>query len=454
MNATRLAVPGSVIRAMRCCVALVLLLAGAQAQAGLSFRMEVATHNAPGANTTGSRPGDDTRTSQVVLGDRHMVVTTAGASVIYDFASRRRYEIDLKAGTYVDYSLFDTLGFRTMEVRNRQNLGRALAAAKLERKVFDPVFDEQSLSVSSDTQRTLSESAEDADTVLSIDGKALMRIAAGGTPVSAGDAAAFTRFVRYQFGGHPLVLAKLAALRRVPSRFVMNYAEAGGAQTRTFTIAGLAPADAPGYDMGKYTARGGGADEIDQLLDRARTTRWPTQEQSRLRAEGEMSAAFDEKRPLDAMLGAIELTLVTGAPMTPFPVERLPMIQADPSVRALLGAMNPQDKAGQSAAVRVLQSLRPQTMSKRHMLQLFEANHRAKLGERAAALELFASVLRANPALAGAYKDMGDVLFIGFDMPRAWRSWDQGRRIAPRLNLFEAVDQFEQKLLREYPEYF
>jgi hypothetical protein len=440
--------------ALRCCVAVVLLAAGAQAQAGLGFRMEVATHNQPAANSAGSRPADEAQTSQVVLGERHMSVTTANAAVIYDFASKRRYEVDLKAATYVDYSLFDSVGFRVMEVRNRQTLGRVMASAKIDQKMFDPVFDEQSLSVLSDTGRTLGEGAEGADTVLSVDGKALMRIAPGGAEVSASEAAAFTRYVRYQFGGHPLVVARLAALRRVPSRFIMYYADAGGAQTRTFTVTGLAPVDAPGYDMAKYTARAGGADEIDQLLDRARNTRWPTHEQSRLKLEEEMSAAFADKRPLDAMLGAIELNLMTGAPMAPFPADRLPMIQADPSVRALAGTMKPQDKAGLGAAVRVLQSLRPQTMRKRHMLQLFEANNRVKLGERAAALELFAAVLRANPALAGAYKDLGDVLFLGFDMPRAWRAWDQGRRIAPRLNLFEAVDQFEQKLVREHPEYF
>lgn len=107
-----------------------------------------------------------------------------------------------------------------------------------------------------------------------------------------------------------------------------------------------------------------------------------------------------------------------------------------------------------AAAVPVMQSMRAQTTRKRHILQLLEANDRAKLGERNAALSLYASVLRANPLLAGAYKDMGDALFAGFDMPRAWRSWDAGRRIAPQLNRFEAVNQFEQKLLREHPEYF
>lgn len=434
-------------------VAAAMLAVAVQAQAGASFQMTVATHNQPGPGSQ-NVPPDDTLTSQVVLGERSMSVTMPGRAAMFDFASRRRYEIDLKAGTYVDYSLFDSVGFRVMEVQNRAALRRALAAAKIENPTSDPVFDEQSLSVLLQPGRALTEAADGADTVLSVDGKPLLRIGAGGTAVGAGDAAAFARYLRYQFGGHPLVLAKLASLGRVPAKFVMYYHEVGGAQTRNFTISGFTQTAPPAYDLARYAERAGGADEIDQLLDRARHETHAATEADRVKFEAEQNAAFAEKRALDAMLGAVEWTLMTGAPMKPFAAEQQALLQADPAVRTVLASMNPTDKAGLAAAVPVMQSMRAQTMRKRHVLQLFEANDRAKLGDRNAALPLYASVLRANPALAGAYKDMGDVLLLGFDMPRAWRSWDAGRRIAPKLNLFDPVNQFEQKLLREHPEFF
>lgn len=399
-------------------------------------------------------PPDDTLTSQVVLGERSLSITTPGRAAILDFASRRRYDIDLKAGTYVDYSLFDSVGFRGMEAQNRANLRRALAAAKIENPTSDPVFDEQSLSVLLQPGRALTEAADGADTILSVDGKPLLRVGAEGTAVGAGDTAALARYLRYQFGGHPLVLAKLASLGRVPAKFVMYYREVGGTQTRTFTISGLTTTAPPAYDLARYAERAGGADEIDQLLDRARHEAHPASAADRAKFEAEQHAAFADKRALDALLGALEWTLMTGEAMKPFPAEQQALLQADPAVRTVLASMNPTNKAGLAAAVPVMQSMRTQTMRKRHILQLLEANDRAKLGERNAALSLYASVLRANPLLAGAYKDMGDALFAGFDMPRAWRSWDAGRRIAPQLNLFEAVNQFEQKLLREHPDYF
>lgn len=76
------------------------------------------------------------------------------------------------------------------------------------------------------------------------------------------------------------------------------------------------------------------------------------------------------------------------------------------------------------------------------------------LNQLSAAKPMFVSVLRSNPWLAGAYKDLGDLLFRQFDMGRAWRSWDAGRHIAPQLGIFSPVTQFEKNLQQQHPEYF
>lgn len=438
---------------MRVGVMMTVLCAGAvPAQAEISFQAVVATHNEPGPSTKNTPP-DETRTTQVVLSDRRMSITSSARAELYDFAGMRRYDIDLKTGTYVDYSLFDAVGFRVMEMQNRVNIGKAMAAAKLDTALFDPVFAAQALSIPAQPVGTLTEVADGPDTVLAIDGKPLLRFGAGGEKVSADDAAAFVRYLRYQVGGHPLVLAKLAKLGRVPAKFVMYYRETGGTQTRTFTISGLTTAPSPSIDLAKFTARADSDNEIDRVLDRARQGAHPVTAEDRQKFASPQNTAFADKRGLDLLLGEMEWVLMTGEEMKPLASDRLALVQGDPLVRKFASSVNPGDKAGFSAAIQTLQSLRSQTMSKRHMLLLYEANDRVKLGERDT-LPMFASVLRTNPGLAGAYKDLGDVLFINFDMPRAWRSWDQGRRIAPQLNLFDAVNQFEQKLLRDHPEYF
>ncbi|MET0319566.1 MAG: hypothetical protein ABW069_02460, partial [Duganella sp.] len=91
---------------------------------------------------------------------------------------------------------------------------------------------------------------------------------------------------------------------------------------------------------------------------------------------------------------------------------------------------------------------------KGYMLKLFEANNRRQLGQTQESLQLFGEVLAANPALAGAYKDLGDLLLTRFDSARAWRSWDIGRALAPDVVNFEPVTKLEQELVQRHPEFF
>jgi hypothetical protein len=105
-------------------------------------------------------------------------------------------------------------------------------------------------------------------------------------------------------------------------------------------------------------------------------------------------------------------------------------------------------------AVGTLQTLRAQAGPRGYLLRLFEAKDRVMLGELPAAPPLFAEVLQANPALAGAYKDIGDFYFRSFDTARAWRSWELARTLAPMFRNLEPVAQHERTLATRFPEYF
>jgi hypothetical protein len=129
-------------------------------------------------------------------------------------------------------------------------------------------------------------------------------------------------------------------------------------------------------------------------------------------------------------------------------------LQADPAIRATAAALAATEPDAQRQAAAVLRQLRPQAGGKQYVLKLYEANLRARLGERTMARVLFADVLQANPALAGPYKDAGDLYFMSFDAPHAWRCWDIARRLAPQFANVKAIDAFEATLAARYPEYF
>jgi len=74
---------------------------------------------------------------EVILADRYFVVNSAKLATVYDFDRRKRVVIDIEHKTRVDYSLFDTVGFRVIEFRNREYLGKMLAGLKVGKKVFN-----------------------------------------------------------------------------------------------------------------------------------------------------------------------------------------------------------------------------------------------------------------------------------------------------------------------------
>lgn len=435
---------------LRLSLAATLCASAAPALAVLSFDMSVATRYTVAAHGD-NPPPDEITQYKVVLGERYISVSTPGESTIYDFASRRRYQVDLASASYVDYSLFDGVGQRTSELRNRHWIAATLRKAEVG-PVFDPVFDEHNFSLTA-PGRKLSETQESGVTMLAVDGNPLAQIPAGGTSIGAGDAAQFERMLRYRFGGHPLVLARLARDKRVPAGFVMLHKQIGRSQARTYTISALQHSAPAGYDLKPYAARTAQGNEIDQLLDKAQANAAPPTAASRQAFEAEVAQAFADKRIFDAMLGMAEWTFVSGAAMTPS-AQQAALMRADPAIRAYAQVRRYKSKADLEAAIAQMQELRNATTRKQHMVMLFEANLRARLGDVRGALPLYASVLRANPALAGAYKDMGDALYQSYDSARAWRSWDAGRRMAPALDLFEAVNRHEQVLVREHPEYF
>lgn len=423
------------------------------AHATLTLQVRVTTHVEGNKDAQDIRP-DTTVEERVIVGEHYVSVGSVNNLSVLDFAKRRRYAIDPQTARYVEYSLFDTVGFRVAEMQNRRALARALAESKIDAALSDVVYNEQSLSVIAASGSKITETNDGGDVVLAIDGKVLLRRSVAGTSVSANDAAGFVKFLRYTAGGHPLVLDRLAAEQRIPQQFTFSYRDAGGRQTRHYEILSVTMSAPASYDLAPYTKGSSSTDVVDQLLDRIEQSSPPAYELMRNAMKQQTARAFSAKRPLDAMLGAIELSLMTGQPLAPFTPDETAQLLGDAQVRRVNAAIGASGNAALTAAIPVLQQAHWDNMEKGHMLTLFEANDRQALGQLDVARPMFVSVLNSNPWLAGAYKDLGDLQFREFDMARAWRCWDAGRRMAPGLSIFSSVNQLEKSLLQQHPEYF
>lgn len=427
----------------------------APASAALRMSVTIDARSVPNPGAKG--PADSRRELDLVLGDTFISTTSGDETTVYDFGRRRRLLIDARSKTYADYSLYDVVGFRSMELGNREGIAKMLATIKTGQKALSAVESEHELSLQRPPGSPVEKILDGADEVFASAGVTLLRRGAQSTPVSAADADRFVKFLRYTVGGHPAILTQLQQEQRIPAHLTFSFHPAWGSQTVEVTVSAPRTVDAPAaFALDGYAPRvaGAGGDRLDGLVERAWNGVAATSAGDRRKEGDAIAVAFREHRLLDVFLSMMEQQIAGNGLPPPFSDEQKAQLQADPAVRQLSQALGPKDPNGLRQAIVTLQVLRPQSQLKRYMLELFEAIDRGLLGEFPEARWLFADVLQANPGLAGAYKDLGDLYFRSFDMPHAWRCWDIGRRLAPLIPTLAPITRLEQSLAAQFPEYF
>ena len=438
------------LRLLSLCAA---LAASHAALAAVTLQVTSSVHT-DAAKGVANPPADTRQVMDVTLSDDYTAVKMPKVELIYDFKSRRYFVLDTVNKVYVDYSLYSIAGFRTMELKNRENINAMLAKAKIDTPLSRQVDREQELSVAGDDAVKIDESAGDGTLEFSSEGRKLASWSKAGARVGEADAARFAQFLRYTQAGHPQMLARLARDGVIPGRLTFTVNTGVGVRTVTIGVAEVKSARPPAYDLKGYAPRVAQTGELDIMLDRMASL--TPERLAALRAAHPCDTAADyrDDQLLDTMLGRTECVLATGEPMLPFTPAQLEKMREDPAVALMLASVSPKNKEEYEGAVKTLAELRKQAPRKAHVLKLLEANNRLRLGQRKESLQLFGEVLEANPVLGGAYKDLGDLLLLTGDSPRAWRSWDIGRGIAPKVPNFTAVNDFEAMLLKRHPEFF
>ncbi|MFA6067073.1 MAG: hypothetical protein WC810_00685 [Janthinobacterium sp.] len=441
----------------RASVAVILFLGASAAQASVAFHVTVTTERIlkPGVKT--SLPARDTQDSDVVLGEHFISVRDGKSLSVLDFATRRRHVIDTAASTYDTYSLFDVAGFRRFEIEHRKGMAGALQAGGLQAHVTPLVYEEQSLSVPAARRRNaLLPQVLDGAVLWSLDEQPLLRLGIAGSPVSGDDGVAFAQYLRYTWGGHPLVLKMLADGKRIPAAFTLHYQEVGGTVTRHFRISAMTAGAPATYTLSAYRPRPLAADApvLERVLAQALPPLGPQAPQAHLALRAEAEKLFAAEKPFEAFLTMLEDHFSTGELVDKLSPQQILAMQECEPIHDLTRALLAKDQDGIAAALATVQASRKQTGLEQPVLALFEGNLRAKLGQWPAATALYLQVLQAKPQMAAVYQDLGDALYAQFDAPNAWRSWDGGRAMAPSLRQFRKVNDLERSLLHDYPAFF
>jgi hypothetical protein len=439
---------------LRLALAAACLILAPAASATLVLQVDVENHFEPKKGAA-NVPADSRTSVELTIGDKYFAVKSEKQTVVFDFDRRRRVVVDNAARTRVDYSLYDTVGFRVIELRNREMMRKALAAAKADAAAFGATDTEHSLSIQRAPASPMQVSKEGADEVFVSGDKVYFRRSLRSAPASPEEARMFAQFIRYVYGGHPQILAELARANAIPSTLVLKTYDMVDA-TRSLALKPLRNAAGTPMSVTLLPLRPWSAtnNPLERALDRAAALTPEDLAAARQRNKNGVADAFLQGRALQALLGRIEANLMTGEAVAPLAAEQKQLMQSDTSAQRLATALAAETKDDLAAAVRTFADLQASAGPKAYVLGIFEANDRARLDDQASARKLFLDVLEGNPCIAGVYKDLGDALLGQFDAAHAWRSWDLGRRLAPQFDSFKVVDQFEQSLASEHPEFF
>jgi hypothetical protein len=349
-----------------------------------------------------------TETVEVTLGHGFAIDARDGNTVILDFDRRLRFE-----GTTVA-SLF-------AEVAGRE-LHAAQPVRNVRREEKDGVvrFRRRSAELGEYTTETLPDSAEQA--------------------------AAFTRFIRHQYGGPPELLAELEQLGGIPRRLKL--------ETYEIAIEDAVPQPDEAYATPADATFGLAADERWGPVLASAAALDPEVVRSRMKkVEQAADAAFVQGRPLAAFLLYVESQLTLGD-LPAGLEENGPVLLAYEAVARVRDAIAPLDAKSARKGLAILADARASVPEAAHILRIFEANIHSSYGEERKAYEDFHAVLSEHPAIVGAWHDLG-MLFVNDDQATAaWDCWEAARRIAPGHGMLRGIDYREAELLAKYPGFF
>ncbi|MCF7848427.1 MAG: hypothetical protein K9M45_06215 [Kiritimatiellales bacterium] len=377
----------------------------------------------------------------VFLGEDYIEYRDPDDSRVIDFRNRKIYDISLKEQNYSSGSLYAEVAFRVRELPSRLQLDDMLGKQGLVEHLF---------ALRAPESRDPEVSTRHGRREYSSEGYPLMDMEEGGYELTVEEAILFGHFLRYHTGVHPAILADLEAVRRI----------------------------APGFDLYRYDLnnvaynfRFVAAEEVERSFRTANNLAGlpvKSDELSALRVKagaGELKTTGDALKAtaveradnghmLESFLLFLEYTLATGEQMPPEFSRLEQKIAADPDVRLLVAAINPDDREKAQPALERLRSLSAKAGSGIRALMIVQANLLNVLGEREMAKQTLLQVLSENPCIPAAWKDLGDIYYAEYDTEHAWQCWDAGRGLSPGHKLFGPVNELEKKLEAEHPEFF
>jgi hypothetical protein len=448
VSVARSIAPLSAIAALAACIP---LFPSAHAAVVLTYDVSSESQPLPGSS---AKPAQETYPLTATLGHDYLTVEHHGTRLVYELDKHRLLEINLADRTYVDHSLFEDIGFRVIELQNRLTINAALAAAKVQQAPTPPALVEHLFSLTSEKEHTvLEEKHRHNEQIFTWQGHELMAVSDTLLPLPAGYQAEYWRFLRYYAGGHPAIYTSLAKLNGAPAtlRIVITNASI---ETRTLHLMRVQETNEVPPSISDFHPKPSPSDEPYPTLSRLGADApsiITTRSADAVRAR---DAETEQHHYLDALLSQLEANLETGDRGIDWLSSHRDPLAADEDSRKLMASLQPRSPQEAETAVQTLEALRTSAPDRRYVINVFEGNVLGQLRKPAEGEAHLLTALHTNPYLISAWFDLGGFYYSTFQLQKAWACWDAARAAHPTHPFRSGPDNFEQRVMKEHPEFF
>lgn len=388
----------------------------------------------------------------VYLGDSFIEERSQGNICIRDFRDKKIYRSSKGKDGFASCSLFSDIGFRVYEFQNRMMLSSILEKSGIEENPMDRVLTEHLFSLTSDKQTNLKREKKKNRVTFTHNNKALLRYSHESTSVTEAVRDGFLLFLRYRYGIHPQILDELGKSDGISKEIVIYRHNIGTEKIRLNLLSVDSSTNQPRKKTEPVVI------PEDDLVYKLATKVAGSSKEDYSKACASLKKKAVENAEAGNNLDAITLfvgyTLATGKQMPPEFLEFKDEITKDADVQLLFASLSPQSKEAAVRAAIDLKTLSEKSKDGISSILIFQANILDSLEKQTEAIDSFLAALSKEPMIVGAWKDLGDIYYNNYDAEKAWLCWDTGRSLLRGHKLFQKVNQLEETLLADHPEFF
>ena len=388
----------------------------------------------------------------VILADDYLEILQGGDKLVHDFVSRRSYRVS--GADVVNRSLFADLGFRVAELRNRLQVRQALEETTDQRKQLlgDATLIEHLFGIDDEVSESGLVKTVGSTTAFRYKDRLLAEFSKKGEKLQADQAKAFVRFLRYHCGGHPDILADVMVRGVLPRESRLAFYNLNEVVAYSLMFKGMKAYSGPRPDFSKIAITPP-PEPLSALGEAALKLTPEIVAEAGQNSRQASRAALAQGDALGAALRLFEAMLMDGGDIGADLARDRAAFEAAPNSAALLKALlaGAQDPV---SAEKSLASLEMKAGRGSHVVAIFRAGFLIASDREVDTRDMYVRALIANPGIAGAWKDLGDIYYTNYETDVAWACWDIGRHLAPRHPMLSEVNRLEEYLRTNYPGFF